>query len=69
MVFYNSLPTELWFYIYKIEHAQKMKSVHDEIKSISETVTMLNIGAEDIIQRNTQGKMVANIFEMLPTLI
>ena len=43
-----------------------MKSVHDEIKSISETVTMLNIGAEDMIQRNTQGKMVANIFEMLP---
>ena len=35
MVFYNNLPTELWFIIYKIEHIQNWQIVLKDIKNFN----------------------------------
>jgi len=42
MVFYNLLPTELWFIIYKMEHSSFLSSVNAEIKKLYEEVKHVN---------------------------
>ena len=45
MVFFTEiLPTEIWFKIYKIEHAQNMKKVHDEIRDLNEEILIFSYG-------------------------
>ena len=56
MVFFTEiLPTEIWFKIYKIEHAQNMKKVHDEIRDLNEEILIFNIGVEETLQRTPYG--------------
>ena len=42
MVFYNLLPTELWFIIYKMEHSSFLSSVNAEIKNLAIEVNRVN---------------------------
>ena len=42
MVFYNLLPTELWFIIYKMEHSSFLSSVNAEIKNLAIEVKRVN---------------------------
>ena len=64
MVFYNDLlPTELWFEIYKTEHAQKLKRVNTEIKEISQELEIFCIGVEEMVQR---GDYPSEIFDLVP---
>ena len=42
MVFYNPLPVELWFIIYKMEHGSFLSSVNAEIKNLSNEVERVN---------------------------
>ena len=42
MVFYNQLPTELWFIIYQMEHSSFLSSVNAEIKILANEVNRVN---------------------------
>ena len=42
MVFYDPLPTELWFIIYKMEHSSFLSAVNTEIKTLNREIELLN---------------------------
>ena len=42
MVFYDALPTELWFRIYKIEHSTFLDGVNKQIKTLLREIEILN---------------------------
>jgi hypothetical protein len=42
MVFYNQLPTELWFVIYKHEHSMNLSAVNRHIRRIRLEVDLAN---------------------------
>ena len=42
MVFYDPLPTELWFIIYKMEHSSLLSNVNSEIKTLNREIELLN---------------------------
>ena len=42
MVFYNILPPEIWFIIYKFEHNNRLKHINQEINLINNKVIGIN---------------------------
>ena len=42
MVFYNLLPKELWFKIYKIEHNMNLLNVIEELKQLNKDKELIN---------------------------
>ena len=65
-VFYNTLlPTEIWFKIYKIEHTQNLKNVHNEIKKIYSEMNMAILGVEVFIKENPYSEIVEQIYNLI----
>ena len=42
MVFYNKLPSEMWFIIYKMEHSSFLDAVNKQIKTLNREIEILN---------------------------
>ena len=51
MVFYDPLPTELWFIIYKMEHSSFLEAVNKQIKTLNRDIELLNITEHSKIER------------------